>query len=507
VVRTLRILTLGAVAMGCLLALLPAAGHDQMWLLYAAERVRHGAKLYGPELFESNPPLIVWLSMVPSALAGWVHLPATAVGKLLVCVIGVVVALGSRRMMLRVLKLSPAKELALGFAYLTVFLVIPARDFGQRDQLLAILCLPYLVSAARAITGVPVIGWRAWLVGLAAGVGIALKPHQAVVVLGVEILVLAWTWRPRHLLRPEVLGLIAVGVLYAGAVWAFCPDYVTRMLLLLRETYWAFGHLTWWGLVSEAIQLHVLAAAVLVGIAAAGVRQLSPMALVLAIAGLAGTFGYYLQRTGWYYQQLPALTFLTLALALVGTHFAERRAWRVPRRAPAAAWGLCLLAIGLTAHFMGYPFTPDRSFPVETPHPVLFSGLVSGTPVATLTTTVDYTVPPVLKYHLTLAQRYPHLWLLPATLRAESGERPMPAERLAVLEELQHDAMLEDFVRWQPRLVLVERCQDPAVRCQVLEDRHDDLLKWFLEDARFRYEFSRYRYLRSAGRFDAYVLK
>ena len=45
--------------------LLPAAGHDQMWLLYAADLVRHGTKLYGLQLFESNPPLIAWISVTP----------------------------------------------------------------------------------------------------------------------------------------------------------------------------------------------------------------------------------------------------------------------------------------------------------------------------------------------------------------------------------------------------------------------------------------------------------
>jgi len=51
----------------------------------------------------------------------------------------------------------------------------------------------------------------------------------------------------------------------------------------------------------------------------------------------------------------------------------------------------------------------------------------------------------------------------------------------------------------------VERCQDPAVHCQVLEDRHDDLLAWFLRDPAFRQVFRNYHYLRSSGTFDAYV--
>ena len=79
--RTFVILTLGTAGMACLIALLPAAGHDQMWGLYMARMVLHGAKLYGPRLFESNPPLIIWLSTVPVTLADLVHLPATVVGK------------------------------------------------------------------------------------------------------------------------------------------------------------------------------------------------------------------------------------------------------------------------------------------------------------------------------------------------------------------------------------------------------------------------------------------
>jgi hypothetical protein len=500
--RTFALLTVGAAAMGCLLALLPAAGHDQMWLLYAANLVRHGAKLYGPELFESNPPLIVWLSLIPSTLAGWLHLPATAVGKLLVCCVGAAVAFACASLLRESARISRAALWALAFVYVTAFAVIPARDFGQRDHLLAFLCLPYLICASRAMAGHPLAGWQPWLAGLAAGVGIALKPHQVVIIIAVEIALTATKRRLGTLARPEVAAILAVGLAYLAAIRAFAPDYVSQMLPLLRQTYWAFGHLTWFALVRESIQLHVLAA-VTIG-AAMLVRRPRPLTVVLLVAGFAAVFGYYLQRTGWYYQQLPALTFFSFALAFLLLELAQHRPIPMPRWAPATAATLCLLAVALTAHFMDYPFTPDRSFPIDTPDPSFFAGLPPGTPVATLTTTVDYTIPPVFKYHLILAQRYPHLWMLPAILRGESGDHPIPPAQLAHLELLQHDAMLEDFLRWQPRLVLVERCQHPAVHCQVLEDRHDNLLGWFLADPRFRTQFAHYRYLRSSGPFDAW---
>jgi hypothetical protein len=345
------------------------------------------------------------------------------------------------------------------------------------------------------------------LVGLAAGLGIALKPHQVLVPLGVEVLVLAKRRRPTTLLRPEVLGAAGVGVLYVAAIWLVSPAYITEMLPVLRDTYWAFGHLTLAKLVGEALQLHVLAIVVFCAAMWIGLRRMDAVPAVFLVAGSAATLGYYLQGTGWYYQQLPALTFFTFALAFLSLEVARRGALSMPRWAPTAAAGLSVVAVALTAHFAGYPFTAERSFPIDTPDPSFFSGLASGTPVATLTTTVDYTVPPVFKYHLTLAQRYPHLWMLPAILRSESGEHRIAPVRLARLEQLQHQAMLEDFLRWQPRLVLVERCRDRAVRCQVLEDRHDDLLAWFLRDVRFREVFGHYRYERSAGAFDAYVPK
>jgi hypothetical protein len=502
-----------AAGMACILALLPAAGHDQMWCLYAANLMLHGAKLYGPQLFESNPPLIVWLSLVPSAAAGWLHLPPTALGKLFVVTLegGVAaVCLG----MLRNLRpmLSRTTVCALAFVYLAVFAVMPARDFGQRDHILALLCLPYVIAAALDAVGRPATGLTAISIGLAAGVGIALKPHQVLIPIAIEsvLLVLHRKRSAVFRLRPEPMAIAACGLAYLLAIRHFAADYLTQVVPVLRDTYWAFGHLSWPQLVDESAQLHILAAVTLAAWFATRRHQASPLATLLIVAGIASTLAYYLQGTGWYYQQLPALSFFTLALTFLTIDAASQRNLTMPQWAHKAAIALCLLALGLTTHFSGYPFTPARSFPIDTPDPTFFAGLAPGTPVATLTTTVDYTVPPVVKYHLTLAQRYPHLWMLPAILRSEhpQGEppkRPLPPARVAELDALQHAAMREDFARWQPRLVLVERCQDPAVHCQVLEDRHDDLLAWFLRDPAFRDIFAHYHYARSSGAFDAYV--
>jgi hypothetical protein len=66
--------------------------------------------------------------------------------------------------------------------------------------------------------------------------------------------------------------------------------------------------------------------------------------------------------------------------------------------------------------------------------------------------------------------------------------------------------MVEDLNHWRPSLILVLRCEDPKVSCQILEDRHDNLLAWFQRDPAFRATFGHYRFLRSSGSYDAYTL-
>ncbi len=499
--------------MAVLLALLPAAGHDQLWLLYAARLVLHGAPLYGPQVFETNPPLIIWLSMIPESLAQITHIPDTALGKLGV----VVVEAGVGALCLQLLraqrtKLSSATLAALVFAFVTTFAVMPARDFGQRDHFLILFLFPYVFAAAVRAEGLPLARGLGWLVGLLALLGCALKPFQLLVPLCIESAILLGNPKGflRQLLRPEILAMAASGAAFLAAIQLFAPLYFTSVVPLVRATYWAYSTQPFAGILAASIQLQVLLLTVAALLLSTGWRDARAITRMLFIAGAAATLAYYVQGTGWYYQQLPALSFLSFALAFQLLDLAIRRSWRLPRWSVPAAAALMLLALALTTHFMNYPFTPERSFPLDQPDPSLFAGIPPGTAVMTLSPSVDDTIMPLFKFDLTLGERYPAFLLLPALLRAEDPQgKAVPhhfaAGELAELDRVQHAYMVEDLTRWQPALLLVERCQDPAVQCQVLEERHDNLLAFFLRDPAFAAIFSHYRYRRSAGAYDAYV--
>ena len=506
--------------MPALLAFQPAAGHDQLWFLLIAKRWLEGAQLYGPEIFDSNPPMVVWLSAIPVRLAALAGVPATFLAKACVVLLWACTGLLSYRLLVRAWRRVQASELpALLFAFVTLFLAVPARDLGQRDALAALLVLPYVLASATVAKPPLTPGWRTVAVLLGA-VAFCLKPQDAFIAVAVETSLLlpaargigsvAAGWR-LLLGRFEPFVLILCGLLYVLAIRLFAPLYFTEALPILRQTYWAIGGLSVPALFSDAIELTILASLLLLLMLL--YRPVSGAVGALAIAGLGAFLAYLQQGTGWYYQQLPAICLFGAALALHLLDLHRRRTMAPPAWCVWALAGLCLLGVALTTHFTGYPFTADRAFAITSPDPSFFRTLAPGTPVAILTTSVDEAMMPVERYHLTWAQRTNNLWLLPAILRNEpfhpgrSPSRQFTPLTRAWLDSMQHRWMVEDLKRWKPKLVLIERCRDPDVHCQELEDRHDDLLAWFQRDPAFNRIWGSYTFAGTRDRFDSYTLK
>ena len=521
--RSFVLLTLTALAMAALLAFLPAAGHDQIWFLLMAKRWLGGATLYGPEIFDSNPPLVVWLSALPVWLGHLLSLPATTCGKTLILLTWVGAGTLAGRLLSRVWRPFTAGESpALLFAFTTIFLVIPARDLGQRDALTALLVLPYVLAAA-ARDGLKLGLVLRFTAALLAALGFCLKPQDALIAVAVEISLLVGmpiaavgkfarrgAGIKKSLARVEPPILVGCGLLYLFAIRHFAPLYLSETLPILRNTYWAIGHLSLPALFWKAIELTILAAFTLPLM----VRfpPASSAAKILSVAGFGAFAAYLAQGTGWYYQQLPAISLFGAALALHLLDLQRRRPTEPPRWFLPALATLCVLAVALTTHFTGYPFTADRAFAIDSPNPAFFADLPSGMSVAILTTSVDEAMMPVERYHLTWAQRTNNLWLLPAILRSQQPDPAHPNSRyltpltLARLAGMQHRWMVEDLARWRPKLILVERCQDPTVSCQELEDRHDDLLAWFERSPDFVSLWHSYTFAGTRGRFDSYIL-
>ncbi len=516
--RSFLLLTAAAFCMAALLCFLPAAGHDQLWFLLMARRWLHGAPLYGPEIFDANPPLVVWLSAVPVEIGDLSGFAATTVAKSLVLATGLGIAALCSAILRRVWHpIARGEGSALLFAFTVLFFVLPARDLGQRDALVPLLALPYVLAAARRPTqSLP--RSTAIAAGLLAALAFCLKPQDALLGIAVELTILARNLRTTRsgiaglrqtLARPELPVLLGCGALFLLAIRIWAPLYFTETLPILHETYWAIGGLSLPSLLGQAVELVLLLAVTLTLFLCTG--PVAPAAWTLLLAGCGGAVAYLLQGTGWYYQQLPALCLVGTALSLHLLDCLRRRPLHPPRWIVPAVASLCTVAVALTTHFTGYPFTRSRAFNLTSPSPALFTGIPTGTPIAILTTSVDESMMPIEYFHLTWAQRTNNLWLLPAILLSEAPDPGKPRRHrlspaaLAALEALQHRWMVEDLTHWQPERVLVERCESPEVSCQILEDSHPNLLAWFNRDPAFRSIWQHYHRTAADARFDLYT--
>ena len=174
--------------------LAPPLNHDVGAVLAFSQRWLGGEHLY-TDLIDVNPPLIFVLNLVPAAVAAWTGLDGTRALQLSLLAYG---ALAWRiGWLVRDRPAEGPAERAFLDVLPALVLLGAGYDFGQREHLMAIGALPYLLCAARRAEG-KAPGGR-FGAALLAGVAFALKPHFLAIPCLVEAAVLISRSRPGSL--------------------------------------------------------------------------------------------------------------------------------------------------------------------------------------------------------------------------------------------------------------------------------------------------------------------
>jgi hypothetical protein len=208
----------------CVAVVGPAyVNHDAAWYLHMARRMLDGATLYR-DVVDTNPPLIVLLTVPPVWLAGTVAAPA--VFKAYVFCLALL-SLAVSAAVIRRTWFDAADMSRQLFISALVFVSLPfvRTDFGQREHLLILMVLPYvLMAVARATADVPVRTGLAVALGIAAGLGFAMKPHYLLGWIAAETALLTLAPRGRSWRRPEAIAAAAAIAGYALSVVLFVPQ-------------------------------------------------------------------------------------------------------------------------------------------------------------------------------------------------------------------------------------------------------------------------------------------
>jgi len=501
-------------------------GQDQAWLLYAAEKMVHGTQLYGPGLTESNPPLIIWLSVLPLGMAKVFSLSVPAAFYLAVLSVLLCSAGWCYRLLGAAAQpLSRGKRMLLTLCILAAESWLDLGSLGQREHLLVLLLLPYLVGFGIARRGElsELSKSETVLLAIAAGVGVCIKPQHLLTLLAFQVALALKTrswrrWRERSNLAFAVTCMVYAA--YVAAVLVFAPLYLRGEAALLVDTYWAFGNFSIPRLIvmDHHFLLFLAAGALLYGLARR--RGLATeFAGYVLLCSVAASIAFDLQHTGFAYQHIPQDLLALLAVFWLGSELVIDKL-PVLVKVFEFSWSFAAaIVLGIGVIFYVHRKEPPKAQASPSTLADFYASLPAGTPVLGLSTNPQAGFPYVVEDNLIWASRAAHLWMLPAVEQNEwfrdGGPQPrkvLPTETVERIAAMQRVQVAEDMTRMRPKYVVVPRCAK-EFDCEGINRDGFSILDWLLKEPAFAAAWSQYRYLRvlyvpSDGLvYDAYELR
>lgn len=484
--------------------------HDNAVHLKAARIILEHGNLY-PHFFETNPPLFPYLTVLPVSLA---HVTGGSEvffynAFVYALVVLVLVLTGAELKKAGLLKTPSEMILILG-SWIVILVGFQGIDLGQRDHIIGILVLPYIVNLAVRSQG-PDKGALQSHVAFMLAMAIAIKPQF----LPVWIFGEAWIMFRSRSIRTIINrgnGLIVLtGLAYLLLTWWREPTFFSEILPLVRETYGAYGKPVSGMVILFWINLTVLQ--VLVFRAQARVGDPQTLAfrrdlLVALFLGAQGAFLGYLFQAHYSYHLWPfailscaALPFALSFAPSVREGETVRRRWLEVAAIKSRLAPIVLVIVIVVA-------TPAWIW--QSASSKLFSQDVSGAPVwdetfpelAELVALIDqlaadeaylifsahvYITFPAEYYSTAhLSMRYHTLWPLPG-LAGKTGQKYIQ------LKDKIRAQVAEDLVKQRPALVLIDVSEEMKYFPQDSDGRRSfDYLDFFNQSEAFRQVFSNY---------------
>jgi len=381
---------------------------DTSWLMHAGQRLLAGGN-YANNFFEVNPPMAIYL-----------YLPAVWLAKLwqnkfYVSSFIYTFIIGSYSLFSCYLlshKIFTAQQKLIQAVFVIslsfIFFLMPVDQFSEREHLMLLLTLPYLLLVISRCSDKNISILFASIIGLLAGIGFIIKPHFLLAWLLLEIY---WACKNRSVsswMRPEFFAVILVAASYALSIPLFTPDYLTIVAPSAVKYYY----------VSFAFPLAIVIIQPLVAflfIVSVFYLALRPFSCnknltdVLQIYLIAFLCIHLMQRTLWAYHIFPALAVALLLLIILLISLLQQR-----KEMATVFWALILLTaipLGITGketvtqlwqkqHSIRNQFFNLINSQAKNGTIYFFSDLITAT-----YPTVDYT-----QTHS--PSRYPCLWLI-----------------------------------------------------------------------------------------------
>lgn len=290
---------------------------DVSWGLHETQRLLDGGR-YGKDFFDFSPPMILYLYSpvaVFSKLFSFSIFLVFRVYLFLIATFSLLICYSLIKKIFLPEENSLANLFLLAIAVIYVLLPLP-RDFGQREHLLLIMIMPYLLLMAYRMQGGKIHSYAAIVIGVMAGLGFAMKPFFFIIFALVELF---YAWNQRKLfawVRIDVLVILMLNFLYGMYVVVSYPEYFSFIMPLSLRAYYQGYSVSLKSLLLQPACVFSFFAFLFYGL-----NKLQDhykyLVTILLVATLGCLVSYFVQYTLWYYHLLPAYSLALLSLVLM----------------------------------------------------------------------------------------------------------------------------------------------------------------------------------------------
>lgn len=303
---------------------------DQGMYLQAASLFLDGFKPY-VDIIDINPPMIIYLNVIPVALAKAFSISLLWALALLVSLLIIVCASLLKKILIASTLFKNEHVMFVDFIFfLSALYVLLRNSYGQREHLFSICFVPYLFlrilrPEIKAPLSVPVVV----SIGMLCGIMSALKPYFILIVFALEAFLIYSEKNWRGLKKPEVFCFLTIIFLYM-AHFLFWPHDMFRaffgeLVPMVLKYYNSMDYPTVDLLqkLAPSIFAFILTVILFVNLRKKIIAWQKKMFHCLIVAGIAALGMCLLQHKGWTYQIIPFIFVIAIVLTFSAIYFLE----------------------------------------------------------------------------------------------------------------------------------------------------------------------------------------
>ena len=207
--------------------------HDFAADFYRTVESLFGAGLY-TEIVDPYPPMLFWLQTPAAWISAAFNLPIKYVAYTFVLVLVGGLFLVSYYLLSNNIRFTNIGRMTVFVVLMVLLLFLPSNGFGQREQFIIALILPYLLSVSLQLYEKNISPGARVFYALLAIIAAMIKPHYLIALVGMELFFVIRKGIASLFSRVELLVMLVAGAAYLGLLYWLTPEYFTWLPLVLK---------------------------------------------------------------------------------------------------------------------------------------------------------------------------------------------------------------------------------------------------------------------------------